>query len=70
MARAIAEWYIENVHTKDIKLLEEGKFTIGRGKDNDLTIDGRFKNHCSRKHCIIILSGDTVRILNRVSLYL
>lgn len=70
MVRGIGEWYIENVHTKDVKFLNEGKFTIGRDVESDLSIDGRFKNHCSRKHCTIILKDDTVRIFNRVSFYL
>lgn len=69
MAIESSDWYIENVHTKNINLLNKGEFSIGRREDNNLIIDGRFMKHCSRKHCIITLKDDTVRILNTVSFY-
>ncbi|XP_055322839.1 uncharacterized protein LOC129578382 isoform X1 [Sitodiplosis mosellana] len=58
-------WYLENVQTKNISFLNEGRFGIGRKGTNDLIIDGQYERYCSRNHCIISLNNDYVRLFNR-----
>lgn len=60
-------WYLKNRYSREKIFLNIGITTIGRGRARDIRtkITGLSKHHCD-----IILEGDEINVIDKVSLHI